>query len=184
MESVPRFQLTYIDERDMTPEQEAALRDLLCECFPADVGAFSQTRAWHGSGPEYTLAYFEEGRALGHVGIVVREIACDDLPVKIAGVQNVAVTPSRRGAGLSRQLMEAAMEEAARRGLSFGLLFCVSELARFYSSLGWVRKDIPVTMVDDNGADVPTDPKNLLLVKELSGEPFTAREVHLQGADW
>ncbi len=186
MPSTPApFATLCIDEAEMTPQQDAVIRALLCECFGDDAGVFSHTRAWHGSGPEFTLAYFEEGRALGHVGVVVREIACDGRPVRIAGVQNVAVTPSRRRTGLARQLMQDAMREAGRRGLPYGVLFCVPALERFYHSVGWHRLDLPATMLHhETGAEIPTDPKNILMIKELGGEPFAARSVHLQGADW
>jgi hypothetical protein len=76
------------------------------------------------------------------------------------------------------------MAEAERRGIPYGMLFCVPGLERFYGSLGWSRVDVAVTMVDEAGREVQLDGKNIAMVKALNGAPFAAREVHLEGADW
>jgi len=168
----------------MTPELDAAIRQLLCICFPGDDSVFQYTRAWHDSAPEYSIVYMEGERALGHVGVVVREISCDGRPVQIAGVQNVAVHPERRRTGLSRHAMRAAMEEAARRGIPYGLLFCVPALEHFYRFLGWEKVDVRVTMLDAVGDDVPADDKNIAMTKDLTGTPLRPAEIHLMGRDW
>jgi predicted N-acetyltransferase YhbS len=173
-----------VDERAMTPGVEAAIRELLCTCFPDAAWNFAHTRAWHGSGPEYSIVSCEGDRAIGHVGVVVREIACDGVRTRIAGVQNVAVHPERRRSGLSRLIMRESMQEAERRGIPFGVLFCVPGLENFYHSLGWYKVEARVTMLDETGADAPTDPKNIMMVKQLGEAPFTATVVHLLGADW
>lgn len=172
-----------VDEAEMTPEMDAAIREMLCECFPADVETFRRTRAWHGSAPEYSLVGCEGEQVVGHVGVVAREIMCDGVPVKIAGVQNVAVRPRRRGEGIAQRLLIEAMEEAARRGIPYGVLFCLPELERFYGSLGWERVETEVTMVE-GGAEVVIDKKNVTMVKDLNGVPLRPSQMHLLGADW
>ena len=114
----------------------------------------------------------------------VREIACDGRRVRIAGVQNVAVHPERRRTGLSRAVMHAAMDEAARRGLPYGVLFCVPKLEHFYHSLGWQKVEAAVTMIDGTGAEVPGDPKNIAMVKDLTAPPLRPKMIHLLGWDW
>jgi predicted acetyltransferase len=179
-----RFAVSCVNEIEMTLDTDQAIRRLLCECFPDNAGTFSQTRRWHGSGPEYSIVYAEEDCVLGHVGVVVREILCDGVPVRIAGVQNVAVSPSRRRTGLSRQAMQASMAEAASRGIPYGMLFCAPELEHFYRSLGWQRIEAAITTVNEDGTEASLDGKNIAMVKVLYGTPFTARDIHLQGADW
>jgi predicted N-acetyltransferase YhbS len=185
LETQPGLALLCVDEAAMTPALDVAIRELLCACFPNDAWNFSRTRTWHGSRPEYSIVYCEGARALGHVGVAVRELSCDGETVTVAGVQNVAVHPERRGTGLSRCLMHEAMEEAARRGLPYGLLFCVPGLERFYSFLGWERVEAAVTTADDVGdTEVPGDAGNIAMVKGLTDSPLRPKAVHLRGRDW
>jgi len=179
-----KFQLTIISEPEVTPAEDALIRALLCECFPDEIPTFSHTRYWHNSRPTFIVIYPEHDRVLGHVSVVVREISCDGRPVTVAGVQNVAVTPILRGTGLSHQLMREAMEEAAKRDIPWGMLFCVPALERFYSSLGWQKIEARVTMRDENGHRVPIDPKNITMVKKLAGTEFSAEDIYLEGPDW
>ncbi len=172
-----------VDEAAVTPELDAAIRELLCTCFPDDAWNFRVTRTWHGSGPDYSIVYAEDGRVLGHVGIHVREVDCDGTRLRVAGVQNVAVHPERRGSGLAHRVMRASMEEAVRQGIPYGLLFCVPELERFYSRLGWVTVEPEVTMVYE-GVEQPIPGKNIAMVHDLESAPLRPGVVHLLGADW
>ena len=184
IETLEELAVLCVDEADMTPALDVAIRELLCECFPGEVRNFSHTRAWHGSGPTYSIVYCEGTRALGHVGVVVRKVACDRRPVMVAGVQNVAVHPERRRTGLSRRVMHQAMEEASRRGIPYGLLFCVPQLERFYHYLGWEKVAATAVMRDEHGTRVSTSDKNITMIRGLAGAPLSPREIDLQGADW
>ena len=176
--------LELFDEPAVTPELDAAIRALLRACFPADAGAFAQTRHWHGSGPTYSMLHRQGGQVLGHVGIVVRAVTCGGRPAKIAGIQNLAVLPEARKSGLSRKLMTESMREAARRGVRWGLLFCVPELERFYTSLVWKTLSISVTEAGADGRGAPITSKNIAMSLELAGEPFPSGDIDLQGRDW
>jgi predicted N-acetyltransferase YhbS len=178
------FALELVEESALPPALDRGIRELLCECFPPDVEVFSQTRHWHGTAPEYALVYRADNLLSGHVAVVRRTIRVGNRAVPIAGIQNLAVRPSFRGTGLAQALMTEAMDEARRRGVRFGLLFCVPGLERFYRNLGWVRIDAPVTMLDENGATVPIPGKNIGMTLDLSGEPFPAGLIHLEGRDW
>ena len=184
MTEVRKFNIISIEETSITPAEDAAIKDLLCECFPNDVEAFSKTRYWHTSGPEYSVVYMEDDKALGHVGIVVREVICDGNKVKIAGVQNVAVSTQMRGSGLSKALMTRAMEIAAEKQIKFGMLFCSDKLKNFYESQGWVVKNAQIQIVD-NGAAIPDTNQHLYMIKQLSNEPFQdCNVINLNGMDW
>jgi predicted N-acetyltransferase YhbS len=54
----------------------------------------------------------------------------------------LAVTPSARGRGIARRLVEAVEDEACRRGLAgvrLGVRIVLTENQRFFSSLGYVE---------------------------------------------
>ncbi len=182
-EAREKCELTLIDERDISTEADAAIKALLCGCFPPDAAAFSISRHWHGTAPAYSLAHWKENRVVGHVGVVIREVRCGDTPALIAGIQNLAVAQELRGRGLAQQLMIEAMAEAAGRGVPFGLLFCVPRLEHFYASLGWQRTDVSVTMIE-YGKEVPIPGKNITMFKELGGKPFPGGDINLRGMDW
>lgn len=177
------YELKIINEPDMPSGTDAAIKRLLCECFPPDVAAFSASRHWHGTAPAYSVVHWQGERIMGHVGIVVREVRCGGIPAVVAGVQNFAVAHELRGRGLSQQLMVEAMAEAARRHVPYGLLFCVPRLERFYALLDWRRTDVSVTMVE-KGERVPIPGKNIAMFKELAGTPFPEGDIDLQGMDW
>jgi GNAT superfamily N-acetyltransferase len=173
-----------VEESEMSPALDRRIRDLLCLCFPPDVPVFSQTRHWHGTAPEFSFVRREARKIVGHVGIVRRTIQVGSSRIVIAGVQNLAVAPDRRKSGLGALLMIRAMDEARRRGIPFGLLFCVPGLARFYCSLGWQILDRSFYMADETGARTGIPEKNIGMSLPLGTQPFPPGEVDLLGRDW
>jgi predicted acetyltransferase len=178
------FGLICIPEREMSPVQDQAIRDLLCACFQPDVPVFSRTRYWHGTSPEFSFVYQKDQKVLGHVGIVVRPIRVGSAQIKIAGIQSLAVDSEMRGTGLSEQLMTDSMRKAHSQGIEFGILFCVEKLERFYASLGWKKISIQVSMTGPDGKDAPLPEKNICMVLEMGKNPFPPGDIHLLGADW
>ena len=183
MAKKPKFKIEIIGEKSLSKSDDAGIRKLLAGCFPKDAAFFSKSRSWH-SAPEYTLASRKGGAIAGHVAIVVREISCGRKKVTIAGIQSLAVGTECRGMGLAPALMTESMSEAWRRGIEFGLLFCVPELERFYASLGWRRIDAPFFMRDEKGRKTSIPQKNIGMVLPLSGKPFPSGAVDLRGRDW
>lgn len=178
------FPFEVLEEALMPPPLDAAIRDLLCTCFPADENVFRVTRHWHGSAPAYSLVHRQGAEVYGHVGVVARTIRCGSHHVTVAGVQNVAVHPAFRGRGLGPKLMSGAMEEARRRGIDFGLLFCVPALERYYKSIGWHSVSEPATMMDEHGFRVLTSEKNICMTFPLKGVSLPRGNIDLQGRDW
>jgi predicted N-acetyltransferase YhbS len=177
-------ELRRIDEAGMTLEMDAAIRHLLCACFPNDAAVFARVRAWHDCMPTYSQVASDAASVVGHVGVVIREITCGGERVTVAGVQSLAVAPEFRGAGLSRRLMSEAMDEAKRRGIEFGLLFCVPGLGRFYASLGWQRTHQPSIMLDEHGRRTPIRAYNIAMFKPLGSTPFPGGPIDIRGRDW
>lgn len=174
-----------VDEAAMPPELDVEIRAFLCVCFPADASPFSQSRHWHGSAPAYSVVCRDGRPAIaGHVGVVLREIRVGADRCRIFGIQNMAVAPDRRGTGTGTVLMQAVLDEARRRGIGYGVLFCVSELERYYARTGWRRRDGDVHMDYAGGRDIPIPGKNICMVHERPGRAFPAGDIHLLGADW
>jgi hypothetical protein len=80
--------------------------------------------------------------------------------------------------------MTVAMQEARRRGVGFGLLFCVPALEGFYARLGWRRTERAVTMRDAAGRTVPLTAKNISMELALAGDPLPPGPIDLEGRDW
>ncbi|MGO9111050.1 MAG: GNAT family N-acetyltransferase [Thermoguttaceae bacterium] len=176
--------LQVIDEDHIGPELDAAIRRLLCECFPCDAEAFSARRAWIGVLPAFSVLGRHGDKVMGHVGIIERRIRCGNVPVRVAGIQSLAVASDWRRSGLSQRLMIGAMHEARRRGVRFGLLFCVPELEGFYARMGWRPIDRTVTMRDGAGRTVPLTEKNISMELVLAGDPLPPGPIDLEGRDW
>src|SRR5262249_7014127 len=70
----------------------------------------------------------EDGRALASVGLVVADAGGFD----VVGVGDVIVTHSRRGEGLLRPTLDAALERAATLGPERAMLFCNTKRAPMY----------------------------------------------------
>ncbi|MDO9543228.1 MAG: GNAT family N-acetyltransferase [Kiritimatiellia bacterium] len=178
-----KFRMEVIEEKSVSRSDDAAIRRLLAGCFSKGDPFFSKFRNWH-SDPEYILISRKGREIIGHVAIVVREISCGRTKVKIAGIQSLALKPECRGTGLSQLFMTQSMAEAWRRGIEFGLLFCVSGLERFYASLGWRSRAVPFFMRDEFGLKKRIPPKNIGMILLLSGKPFPSGTIDLRGRDW
>ena len=173
-----------LEEGSVDPTIDAAVRRLLCECFPPDVGVFSVTRAWNGVWPAFSAIAWQGNEVVGQVGIVDRQITCGGRPARVAGIQNLAVGAPWRGSGVAQRLMVAGMDEARRCGFRHGLLFCVPKLADFYGRLGWRRIDRVVNMRDAAGRSVPLTAKNICMELVLADEGLPAGAIDLEGRDW
>ncbi len=173
-----------VDERDMSDRLDAAIRESLCACFPADREAFSHSRAWHGSGPAWSVLIERDGIVIAHAGVVDRTILAGGQRVRVAGVQNVFVLPEHRGCGLFRRIMSTVREEGRRRGCELGMLFCIHDIGILYERLGWRFIERDVTRIDENGCPQPLPEKNLIMIEPLSRTDLPPGDLLLQGNDW
>ena len=172
-----------IEEAAISPAQDAEIKTLLVKAFDAEVDTFSKSRHWHGSAPLYSVIARRGGQVIGHCGVVVRDLRCGQMAARVAGIQNLGVRPDARGHNLGGRLLARGMDDARRRGIPFGLLFCVPELERFYRSNGWKKIDVSVIMQYE-GRTQPIPGKNIAMVLSLAGRPFPAGDLDLCGADW
>ncbi len=174
-----------VDERDLTPKIDATIRRTLVKCFPKDVEFFSRSRAWHGCAPSYSVFVLDGAEVIAHLGVVERRVTVGGEPVDVAGLQNVCVLPEHRGRGLCREVVSAAMDEASRRGLDCGLLFCSTELIPVYERCGWqLLTDRAAVRVDSDSREKPLPEGNVPMWYPLRMSVFPEGGVHLGGNDW
>lgn len=174
-----------IAEASITQEEDAAIRAALCRCFPADISVFSQTRAWHGSLPAWSVVVECQGQIIANLGVVERKIRIGHEEFLAGGIQNVLVLPEHRKKHLFRQIMTVAVQESIRRNLDLGILFCTSNLVPLYAALRW--QPAPgrnVTRIDENGLPQPLPSKNVTMFYPLHRFDIPPGDLHLQGNDW
>ena len=175
-----------VDEKDISDDLDIALRDGLVECFSLDVEYFSKQSWWHSRPQWRTLVQNDKGQVVGHIAIVVRDVAVgeDAESVKVAGIQSVFVRPQLQGTGLSDRIMKMSMLRADQQGLDAGFLFCIPELEKVYARMGWQKIDAEVLMQDEQDNTVPIPGKNIAMVYPLKRKDFPAGDVDLAGEDW
>jgi predicted N-acetyltransferase YhbS len=92
----------------------------------------------------HTLLRDGDGRAVACVGLTLADVEVGGQRFEVVGVGDVIVTHSRRGAGLLRPTLEAALERAATLGPDKAMLFCSEQRARMYERFGFVEVHAPV----------------------------------------
>ena len=100
----------------------------------------------------------DDGRLIACAGLIVAPVEVAGERFDVVGFGGVIVTRSRRGQGLARRVMEAAIADAAELGPERGLLFCRPDRAGLYSRLGFTKVDAPVEVGQTQGrATMPLD---------------------------
>ena len=92
----------------------------------------------------YTLLRDDDDRAVAGVGLTLADVEVADQRFQAVGVGGVIVTHSRRGEGLLRPTLEAALERAATLGPDTAMLFCSERNEPLYERFGFTRVDAPV----------------------------------------
>ena len=99
--------------------------------------------AWR-SKERHVMVRDAEGRLLASTGLLVVQVSAGErAPFEVVGVGGVIVAPGQRGQGLSRVVVEAALERAASMGPAFAMLFCREAVAGLYGKLGFERVEPP-----------------------------------------
>lgn len=176
--------LQVLEEESIDVALDGQIRRSLCLSFPNDAAHFSRSRSWHGSSPAYSVILRQEQDVIAHVGVVDRTISAGSRALRVAGVMNVFVLPSHRGRHLVERVMRAAMQEAQRRGMDIGLLFCLPSLIPLYARMQW--RDAPGHEVvrTEGGRDLPLPPGNIAMYFPLRLAELPPGTLHLRGNDW
>ena len=175
-----------VREQDIAPDLDKAIRDLLVECFPADREYYQRQSWWHCVPAYRVLGRDLSGSIVAHAATVERTVNLGDgnVRIRVAGVQSFCVSQDHRGTGLSKKLMSAAMEEAARLGFDAGLLFCMGELEAVYGRMCWQKLDSDVYMFDEEGGKIPIPAKNITMFYPLAKRQLPPGDIDLAGTDW
>jgi predicted GNAT family N-acyltransferase len=125
-----------IELEGLTPEGRAELA--AGEAHPFGVNDLR----WRESDRYYALR--EDGRLVAAAGLVVAQVEVGRV-FDVVGVGGVIVARPRRGAGLMRRVLDAALERAEQLGPSYAMLFCSHPNARRYARFGFHTIEATVT---------------------------------------
>lgn len=140
-------------EGDHTDAERAELHD-------GEVNAFESLHlglAWEDH--DRRIVVTDRGRMIACAGLIVAAVRAGEETFDVVGFGGVIVTRSRRGEGLARTVLEAAIERASTLGPTRGLLFCRPDRAGLYAKLGFAKLAVPVDVGQLGGerAAMPLD---------------------------
>ncbi len=140
-------------EGDHTDLERAELHD-------GEENAFESVHlglAWEDH--ERRIVIMDRGRMIACASLIVAAVRAGEEHFDVVGFGGVIVTHARRGEGLARTVMEAAIKRASTLGPTRGLLFCRPDRAGLYARLGFehVRAPVNVGQPSQQRADMPLD---------------------------
>ncbi|MEE4360672.1 MAG: GNAT family N-acetyltransferase [Pseudomonadales bacterium] len=174
------LELCWVDEPDVTSQEDAALRALLAACFP-DFDVF-RTRRYYKQLPRQRVLAWEDGSLVGQVAIEHRVIGCEDGPAEIFGVIDLAVAAEQRGRGIGGALLTRVEERACARAIPFLLLF--ADDARLYEACGFACQRNPLRWMkvhEHRTLGIGEGRVDELMVKSLGARAWPAGPVDLLG---
>ncbi|MEJ1930077.1 GNAT family N-acetyltransferase [Nostoc sp. NIES-2111] len=122
---------------DLTADDKEALRVLAATVYPPEVIATRPGRNVTWSLPQWHLFGWDAKRLVSHIGIVIREVTLDSLPIRIGGIGRVMTSPKAQGQGYATTAIRRAAEFLDENDIAFALLVCRSDLVFFYTQIGW-----------------------------------------------
>ena len=173
-----------VEESDLQADEDRQIRELLCRCFPDWAEIFRDQRLWHNTPPIYSVTAKQREQIVGHIAVVVRTITTTwNFRHNVASIQGVCVAPENRHTGLARRLLKKALQEAAKRGFHFAILYCKEFLVPYYAEQGWKLADDSVIMW--NSRDLPVFMKsNCPMYYELGDVPFPEGPLDVHSPSW
>jgi hypothetical protein len=134
----------------VVPECEAgrALSDsivrLYLACFPQWQEQNGLSRHWRDTVPDWLVVLRSNGKLIGHLAIIEREIRVRRRELIVAGIQGVCVHPNHRRRGLCGLMLEQAVSFSARRGLAVAALFSRPAIRPVYLKYAFRNVDHPL----------------------------------------
>ncbi|MFJ8794519.1 GNAT family N-acetyltransferase [Streptomyces sp. NPDC102462] len=101
---------------------------------------------------EHTLTATYGGNLVASLGWLLREMAFDGAPRRVAGLGSVLVHPAHRDRGIARTMLSVAVEHARVAGAETVMLLCRPELVPLHTQLGWRQLAVPVTFRQPTGS--------------------------------
>ncbi len=95
----------------------------------------------------------DAGRLVASAGFVLADVEVEGRErVGVLGIGGVIVTAARRGQGLARRVVEEALDEGARLGPEYALLFCHEDRSGLYRKLGFSVLESPLAVLRGRAA--------------------------------
>ncbi|MDR2643805.1 MAG: GNAT family N-acetyltransferase [Planctomycetaceae bacterium] len=173
-----------VDEAELDADLDKRIRLLLKLCFPDWADIFQNRRTWHSTPPLFSVVVCEGEDVIGHIAVVVRTITTTwNFRYSVASIQGVCVDPNFRNSGIAHEMLRVVLDEAARRGFQFAVLYCKEHLVSFYSSQGWKLTDESVVMW--NQKDLPIAMRsNCPMYYELSDVKLPEGPLDVHSPSW
>lgn len=178
--------LSVLNEEDIWPQLDRAIREMLVVCFPADREYYQRQSWWHCVPVYRVLGKNDKGSIIAHTAVVERVVIVGPnlSKVHVAGIQSFCVLQDYRGTNLSNKMMSVAMKKASRRGFDAGLLFCREQIETVYGGMGWRKLDTAVYMANDTKGKTLIPARNITMFYPLKAKQFPAGDIDLAGTDW
>ena len=112
------------------------------------------------------------GERIGACCVVGRSVLVDGAPEPVAGLTDVLLREAWRGQGYGARMVRAAMDEAARRGYAWAMLFCRDQRP-FYERLGWRALEGETTTIL-GGRPAPTQAGDWVMAAPLTPQAEAA----------
>jgi GNAT superfamily N-acetyltransferase len=131
----------------------------------------------------------DQEKVLGVCAWVERTITMNETPYRIAGLSGVVVEEEWRGRGYGKLLIQGAIQEVARRGYDWAVLFCSPQRQTFYEQFGWrvLKGDITQTRLGSECGIVGDDLLMALPLSEAAQTQWPQWEnarIHVGNGQW
>lgn len=124
---------------DLTVDETVALDTLSHAVYPPNVIRVDGSAQIQWSSSMWRILLWDETETLvSHIGILTRQVFCDDEPYVIGGIGGVKTHPNERGkgyAGIGLRHATQFMTEDCK--VDFSLLVCRDGLIPYYQKFGW-----------------------------------------------
>ncbi|WP_047043003.1 GNAT family N-acetyltransferase [Vibrio mexicanus] len=168
------MQYQYINDKDVSPELDQKLRDLLSRSFlnGQDPEIFSRQR-YYKEAPAHRYLLWDGDILAAHIATHEKQVEVNGETFPISGIAEVCVNTDYRGKGLIKKLLPKVHEESRARGDAFSVLFGEVYV---YSSSGYQLVDNIQLLNQDNEWETP---KNVMVLP--LNETWPKSEVKLLG---
>ena len=85
------YNITILNESDITAELDTAIRQLLTVCFPHRTEEYSYCRWLNNNTPDFTTIVTDNGKTIAHVAIIERMIIVGAAAVRVAAIGKARV---------------------------------------------------------------------------------------------
>jgi aminoglycoside 2'-N-acetyltransferase I len=168
---------------ELSAEEQTALRTLSAAVYPADAATAWPGRLIEWASPQWCVVWWDvDGRALSHVGALVRDGSANGKAVQIGGIGGVKTRPQTRRRGLASKAIHRAIELFRSQGVDFAFLVCEPALVPLYERIGW-KPHRGGLLVRQHGQTVPFS-FNLPMTYPVQNADVPDGVIDLMGPPW